>query len=160
MLKVIADTSCIQYLYQINRLQLLPTLYERIIVPEAVAIELAKGKGINVRLPDILTIEWIAITPVSSVQEISKSKLGIGEREVIALALNIPNSLAILDDNLARLYAKQLNIPTTGTLGILLKAKQLEHISALSPLLDDLDNLGFRLDRITRQSVLKLAGES
>jgi uncharacterized protein len=83
----------------------------------------------------------------------------MGEREVISLSQATPNSLAILDDGLARAYAKQLNVSFTGTLGILLKAKQAGHISAIKPLLNQLDAIGFRLNATTRQTVIQLAGE-
>ncbi|NEO71290.1 hypothetical protein [Moorena sp. SIO3H5] len=43
MPNVIADTSPIQYLYQTNLLDLLPQLYGSVIVPQAVANELAAG---------------------------------------------------------------------------------------------------------------------
>jgi len=84
----------------------------------------------------------------------------MGEREVISLSQLTPNSLAILDDGLARIYATQLNVLFTGTLGILLKAKQLEHITTLKPILTQLDVLGFHLDAATKQTILKLAKES
>jgi hypothetical protein len=37
MLEVITDTSPIQYLHQVNLLELLPKLYGQIIMPQAVA---------------------------------------------------------------------------------------------------------------------------
>jgi uncharacterized protein len=158
---VIVDTSCIQYLYQINLLSLLPAIYDQIIIPNAVATELEQGRIIGISLPNLSTLEWISVSSVPSSQLIPTiPNLGMGEREVLSLALTIPNSLAILDDNLARTYAKQLKASFTGTLGILLKAKQLGHIIAISPLLNQLDALGFRLDVMTKQTVLKLAGES
>ncbi len=40
MREVIADTSPIQYLYQTNLLELLPTLYKQVLMPQAVADEL------------------------------------------------------------------------------------------------------------------------
>jgi predicted nucleic acid-binding protein len=85
--------------------------------------------------------------------------LGAGEKEAFALALQIKDSLMIVDDGLARYYAKQLNIKLTGTLGILLKAKQLGLLATVTPILDPLDTLGFRLDSSTRIAVLKLAQE-
>lgn len=161
MPSVIADTSCIQYLYQINLLDLLPTLYGQILIPTAVDNELAQGRALGISLPDTSTLAWLAIAQVPAAQLIPTiPNLGIGEREVISLSQSTPNSLAILDDGLARAYAKQLNISFTGTLGILLKAKQAGHISIMQPLLNQLDALGFRLNTTTRQSVLQLAGET
>ncbi|MFB2838283.1 DUF3368 domain-containing protein [Floridanema evergladense] len=85
--------------------------------------------------------------------------LGAGEQEAIALAVEIPDSLVILDDGLARRYAKTLGVQLTGTLGVILKGKQSGYLSEIMPVLDRLDSLGFRLDSSTRASVLRLAGE-
>jgi uncharacterized protein len=76
-----------------------------------------------------------------------------------SLATTIPDSLVILDDALARVYAQQLNIPITGTLGVLLKGKQSGYVDAIAPLLDELNALNFRLASATRAAVLKLANE-
>ncbi len=77
----------------------------------------------------------------------------------MAMALQTTDSLSLLDDLLAREYAKELNLSFTGTLGILLKAKSLGHLTAVLPVLDRLDQLNFRLDSTTRAAVLKLANE-
>ena len=53
MPEVITDTSPIQYLYQINQLNLLPTLYEQVKMPQAVADELAQGRA---SLPDSISL--------------------------------------------------------------------------------------------------------
>ncbi len=160
MLNVIADTSPIQYLYQTNLLDLLPTLYSQITLPQAVADELTIGKSLGVMLPDITTLSWIivrqarmrAILPLVT-------ELGAGEREALALALEIRNSLVLLDDALARRYARLLGVEFTGTLGVLLKIKQAGYLVSVAPVLDQLDELNFRLHSSTRTAVLKLAGE-
>ena len=46
----------------------------------------------------------------------------------------------------------------TGTLGVLLRAKQAGLVPAVAPLLDRLAALRFRLGRPTREEVLRLAG--
>jgi predicted nucleic acid-binding protein len=60
---------------------------------------------------------------------------------------------------LARRYARLLNLTLTGTLGVLLKAKETGLLPAVAPVLDRLQKLRFRLDAETRQAVLRLAGE-
>jgi len=85
--------------------------------------------------------------------------LGPGETEVLALALEVPGAVAILDDGLARQAAKITGIPVIGTLGLLLEAKRSGLVEALEPLLDHLDALGFRVSASTRAAVLDLAGE-
>ena len=160
MPEVITDTSPIQYLYQINQLNLLPTLYGQVKLPQAVADELAQGHSQGISLPDLISLSWIILCPVpSSILIPDLPNLGVGEREALSLATTIPDSLVILDDALARAYAQQLNISITGTLGVLLKGKQLGYVNAIAPLLDALNGLNFRLNSATRAAVLKLANE-
>jgi predicted nucleic acid-binding protein len=59
----------------------------------------------------------------------------------LALAKGIPESLALFDDALARCYARFLGIGYTGTLGVLLKAKQSGYLPNVEPLLDRLESL-------------------
>jgi predicted nucleic acid-binding protein len=160
MPNVIADTSPIQYLYQTNLLDLLPNFYGQIIVPYSVTQELAVGKISGISLPDVTSLSWISIHQAKSVSILPLvTDLGKGEKEVLALATEITDSLALLDDGLARRYARLLGIKLTGTLGILLKAKQNGYLSRIEPILNQLELLKFRLDAATRSSVLKLAGE-
>ena len=82
-----------------------------------------------------------------------------GEAEVIALAASLPDAQLILDDLAARRHAKLLGLRVTGTLGILLKAKQGNLLNQLKPLVERLDEAGFRLADSTRDDFLKMAGE-
>lgn len=75
--------------------------------------------------------------------------LGPGEAQVLALALEEPGSLVILDDGFARAEARARHIRLTGTAGVLLKAKQEGYIPAIAPLLDRLRQFGFRLSTTT-----------
>jgi predicted nucleic acid-binding protein len=76
------------------------------------------------------------------------------------LTLEMPGSVALLDDALARRVAIAKGIPVKGTLGLLLDAKHAGHLMAVKPSLDRLQERGFHLARETREAVLKLAGES
>jgi predicted nucleic acid-binding protein len=60
----------------------------------------------------------------------------------------------------ARRIAEALEIRLTGTLGLLLDAKRARLIPAVTPLLDRLESLRFRLAAPTRAAVRALAGES
>jgi hypothetical protein len=160
MPEVITDTSPLQYLYQLAQLDLLPTLYGQIRMPQAVADELAQGLVQGIPLPDPTALSWIKLCSVTSSSLIPDlPNLGAGEREALSLAIAMPDSLVILDDALARSYAQQLNLSLTGTLGVLLKGKQSGYVEVIAPLLDKLDTLNFRLSPATRAAVLKLANE-
>jgi predicted nucleic acid-binding protein len=138
----------------------LPALYGRILVPEAVAAELARGIFLGFSLPDVYSLPWVHVEHVSpTATPPLPTDFGAGEREVLALARRTPDSLAILDDARARHYARLFGIRFTGTLGILVKAKQQGHVSAVLPAIQTLESMGFFLDPTTRAAVLRHAGE-
>ncbi len=160
MPEIVSDTSPLQYLYQTDLLDLLPALYGRVTVPQAVAHELEEGRARGIRLPDIKALEWIRIERAPEPTLLSQvADLGHGEREVLALAASLPDSLALLDDAMARRSARLLGVAYTGTLGVLLRAKESRQLNAVAPVLERLEALRFRLDPATRAAVLKLARE-
>lgn len=161
MSEVICNTSPLQYLYQLEMLPVFQALAEHIIVPPAVVHELAVGRAQGVSLPDPTVLEWVTVRlPASAAVLPLITDLGSGETEVLALALESADAIVILDDALARQVATTLSIRFRGTLGLLLDAKQTGLVSAIAPLLDRLQALGFRLSFNTREVILDLAGEA
>jgi hypothetical protein len=142
-------------------LHVLQTLAGHIIVPPAVIDELAVGRAQGVSLPDPTAIDWVTVRPAASAAVLPLiTDLGPGETEVLALALESSDAIVLLDDALARQVASTLAIRFRGTLGLLLDAKQAGLISSVAPLLDQLQELGFRLSSHTRDLILDLAGET
>lgn len=161
MPEIICNTSPLQYLHQLGVLHILPSLVKTITVPPAVQEELNTGRGLGLNLPDLPNLAWVVVRrPASSVALPLVTDLGPGEREVLALALETPDAVCILDDALARQVAKTLQLRITGTLGVLVDAKRAGIIATVHPLLDQLQDLGFRLADHTRAAVLSMAGES
>lgn len=160
MPEVFGDTSPIQYLHQTASLDLLPALYSKLVVARAVAEEIAVGRSLGVPLPDLQSLPWIEMREVANRQPLRFSPdLDLGEKETLALALESSDPLVILDDGLARRHAKLLEIPCTGTIGVLLKAKEKSLLLRIQPIIDQLAGLGFRLSPATRKAALDLAGE-
>jgi len=158
--EIICNTSPLQYLHQSGALHVLPELVRTITVPPAVQEELETGRRLGVNLPDLQMLDWVVMRrPSSSIALPLVTDLGPGEREVLALALETPDSVCVLDDSLARQVARTLQLRITGTLGILIDAKRLGIISAVGPFLDQLQSFGFRLAPHTRAVVLKLVSE-
>ena len=159
--EVISDTTPVQYLYQAGCLDLLPKLYGSITVPEGVAAELALGHAQGVPLPDLELLDWVRVRAAPHLDILPlAADLGRGEREVLSLAAGRKGVLALLDDGLARNFAKHLGISFTGTLGLLLKAKSAGHLAAVRPIVDQLQILGFWLDPTTRSTLLRMANEA
>lgn len=157
---VISNTSPLQYLYQAGVLDLLPTLFGQIYVPEAVVVELAEGKRQGVPLPTLEELSWLQVRAVRDrILLPLVTHLGDGEKEVLALGLEQPAALLLLDDRDARRQARALALEISGTLGVLLLAKERGRLEAVRPVLDRLQELRFRLNARTRQIVLELASE-
>ncbi len=161
MPEVICNTSPLQYLHQIGQLSILPALVGSIVVPPAVLAELDAGIAKGLDLPQLENLQWIRIqAPIGAKAASLITDLGPGESQVLMLALEMPGSIALLDDALARRVATAKGIPIKGTLGLLLDARRAGHLPAVKPSLDRLQELGFRIAQQTRDAVLKLAGES
>ena len=158
---VICNTSPLQYLHQAGVLELLPALAGQVYVPEAVVAELREGQRRNVLLPTLEELSWLTVRPVRDRTLLPLvTNLGNGEKEVLALGLETQDALLLLDDRDARRYARALELEITGTLGLLLRAKERGILDAVRPVLDRLQALGFRLNARTRQMVLKSASET
>jgi len=159
--EVICNTSPLQYLHQVGLLHILPSLARPVIIPASVVDELAAGRALGLDLPDPAGLEWITVqTPHSAPVLPMVTDLGPGETQVIALAIERQGAVAVLDDAIARQVAQNLGIRFTGTLGLLLDAKRTGAIRAITPVLDQLQSLRFRVSPRTREAVRRMAGES
>ncbi len=120
---VVADTSPLNYLIQIECEHVLPRLYQRVVVPLGVVEELRSPKAPLAvkawveRLPD-----WIDIPSLASAPNPELDYLGRGEREAIQLAEERRASLLLIDERKGQSEAARRGLSTTGTLGVLLDA--------------------------------------
>lgn len=80
-------------------------------------------------------------------------------RGPVALATTLPDAVVLLDDGAARERATRLGLRITGTVGILLVAKERSLVDTLAPELDRLSTFGFRLAAPVRLAALRRAGE-
>jgi predicted nucleic acid-binding protein len=145
----VVDSACLIGLERIGRLDLLPALLEPIFAPPAVNREFGS------------TAAWVRVERPVDVGMVAALRLLVdpGESEAIALAYE-KGVRIILDDRKAREVAQRLGVAVTGTVGLLLKAKQEGVIPEVRPLLDALDANQFRIGAALRAEALRLAGES
>ena len=157
---VICNMSPLQYLHQADLLYLLPALFGSVQVPSAVVAELAEGRRRGIHLPELEELPWVTMRSVRDRKLLPLVKgLGSGEKEVLALGLEAPDHLLVLDDRDARRHAVAVGLEITGTLGILLLSKERGLLDSVRTVLDRLAALQFRLDTATRRMILDLAGE-
>lgn len=160
MSKTLSNTSPLYYLHQLSLLELLPLLFKEIVVPQAVVDELNEGRRLGHQVPDVAVLPWIEVRPVEISAQLEPHQLGPGELHVLSLALEIPESLVLLDDRDARAAAALHGIRMVGTVGILLLGQAQGKISHLAPELDRLRAAGFYLSEPFYQRLLRDAGES
>jgi predicted nucleic acid-binding protein len=159
--EAISNTSPLLYLYRIQALHLLPALFEEVWTPGAVVRELGVGNEKGHDVPEVSAYGWLrVIDPRSVPSEWLSSDLGPGELAALALALENPGKIVLLDDALARHVADAAGLTVWGTLRVLLEGKSLGLIGAITPSVDKLSEAGMRISPSIRQRVLALAGEA
>lgn len=143
----------------INQISLLKEIFEVVILPEAVMIELQASKSFNVS--NFLASDWVKIEKLKdrTIFNQLRQDLDPGEAEAIALAQEL-NSGLLIDEKKGRKIAQDMGLKITGIVGILITAKDLGLIPQIKPLLDDLQQkAGFYLSNPLRNHALMLAGE-
>lgn len=122
---VVADTSPINYLVQIACDSLLPSLYQRALIPEAVLHELDHPSSPGSVKSWLLSLPtWIDIRRTSSSSDPALDALDPGERDAILLAKEEHADVLLIDERRGRLEAQRRGLATTGTLGVLLAAHE------------------------------------
>jgi len=147
---IICDTSCLILFDKISKLELLRQCYSNIYVTPEIAEEF--GKALPV---------WIKTKEASNqaLKQTLTQILGQGESSAIALNFDLPDTLVVLDDLKARKVAKSLNLRITGSLGILVKAKEQGHIEKLFPVLKQVQQTNFRISENIVRKILATVGE-
>jgi len=147
---IVSDTSCFIALANIEELELLKELYQNLITTQQVADEFGE------KLPN-----WIEIRNPKDQQKQKMLELQIdkGEASAITLALEISADLIILDDYKARQVAEKLSLNITGTLGIIVSAKNKGIISSIKPVLNKLQHINFWVSEDLIKAALKESGE-
>ncbi len=147
---IVSDTSCLILLDKLGRLDLLRKLFGNITITQVVANEFGKS------IPKFIKIE----NPIDkNYQKILESFLDSGESSALALALEKENCLLILDDIKGRREARQLKIHFTGTLGVLVIAKEKGLIKSLTNILEDIKKTNFRISEDLIKEAKRKCGE-
>ncbi len=147
MAVVIADTSPVNYLILIGEIELLPSLYGRIVLPDIVLRELRDpGTPAPVAIWAMALPDWIEVVPAPA-DNTGISPLDPGERAAISLARSYGDrteTFLLMDDSAGRVEAARLGLQVTGTLGIL-RAASIKQLTDIESALDRLSQTNFYL---------------
>ncbi|HGE73063.1 TPA: DUF3368 domain-containing protein [Candidatus Poribacteria bacterium] len=144
-MQIVSNSTILIALSRIGHLWLLEKLFNELIIPQAVYIDVVvKGAG-KPGSKDVADAEWIRVFNVKDTEALDEflSIIHRGEAEAIELALELGVDLIILDDDIARQIAIMKGLNVVGTLAVLRQAKEKNLIPILKPLLDALRSVGF-----------------
>jgi len=158
---VVADAGPLIAFAHLNLLSLLPEILGRTIVP---GIVLQECLYIPSR-PDAMIIKSAVDEGVLTVQASNEiqleglsSSLGAGEQSAISIALTL-DCAVLMDEKLARRAASHLGLRVIGTGGVLIKARKMDLITEVAPLLEQLRAKGYYLSSGLVTSILRHTGE-
>jgi uncharacterized protein len=159
---IISNTTPLINFAQIGRLDVLQSLFGRITIPPAVVDELgAKAELFPAAAQLLLTNGVSVVAPADRllVRGLA-SRVHRGEAECLALAMEHPDSMLLLDDLAAREVAASNRLLFAGTLGCLAQAKSQGIISEIKPLLNQLRTKArFWISEALEARILRDAGE-
>ena len=123
---VISDTTPLISLMKIKRLDLLEKIFGQVFIPDGVFTELTQNKSYAQEANMIMSADFIVTKSVSdrkAVEILEKTtSLDRGESEAIILFGELKAELMLMDERRGREVALKLQIPLSGTLGVLLNA--------------------------------------
>lgn len=161
MRRVVVNSTPLLVLGNIGQLDILRRMYGNIVIPEAVYREVTeKDDAASQAL--LAAKNWIEVQTIRNPDEyaLHRARLHAGEVETMILAQQEPAAdIVVLDDNAARKTAEFLGLNVTGTIGILVKAKQSGIIQQVKPLLNEMMQNGFFISERLLRMILEAAGE-
>lgn len=131
-MKAVVNAGPLMALGKLGLLQLLPSLYQTVLIPSDVYEEVVV-RGLEQDQPDAYAVQLalargqVEMRPMGKIplmESIRVLPLHPGEKSVIQLAITETADWALLDDWLARESARQFNLRVKGTLGIIAAAYQ------------------------------------
>ena len=147
--KVYVDTSALIILNKINALDLLNKIYSNVIITNYIQLEL------NETSPS-----WISVELTYNIDQsfLKNFNLGPGESSIIMNALENDGFL-IIDDLKARKIATTLSLRFTGTIGVLINAKELGFIHSVKYYIEKIQTSNFRISDALIIKALEIANE-
>jgi len=146
---VVSDTTPLITLLKVGRLSILHSLFGEVRIPEAVFFEAAGNETFKDEADKIRNSEYIKVVKVRDQRQVEflqrATGLDLGESEAIIYADEIKADLLLMDEAAGRKVAQNMNLPISGSVGILLRAFKSGILTA-----DEADDAFDRIKRANR----------
>jgi uncharacterized protein len=154
---VVSDSGPLIALGRLDRMEILTAVFSEVQVPRDVIAEcLSRPELSDARAIQAAVESGVLL--LCDAAPIRVDGLGAGESAAIGRAVEIGAAL-MADDLAARRHAAALGLTVIGTLGVLVRAKQLRLLPAVLPLIEQLRASGHRLGPAAIADALRAAGE-
>lgn len=159
---VVVNASPLIFLGNAGRIELLLVLgASRILVPDTVFDEVTNSSHADRAAATIRGADWLERVVAPEIPAaVIEWDLGVGESGVIATALTIPGSRAVIDDLLGRKCALSLGVDVVGTLGVVIAAHRRGVVDDPRRVLLDLRAAGMWLSDELIERALRIAGDA
>jgi len=160
-MRVVFDSSPLIFLSKLSYIENTFKLFDSIFIPENVIEEISKWEDeVNTNINKLIVSNEKIETKTTSLKNLYMAlakKLGKGESEAIALAIELNLDCAILDDSSARKQALSLGLNVKGTLGIIRKLTEDKSIiiEDSNELYRKLHEIGFWVDENIFNDIFK-----
>ena len=156
----VINASPLILLGKVEKLDLLPRMISRLLIPPAVVEEIRQGSRNDPAR------NWLSrATPFFMTDHpplhptVAAWNLGQGETEVLSYAVNNSGHTVVIDDLAARNCALSMGLSTLGTLGVLLLFKKDGLLERVVPVVEVLQSLGMRISPALIDRIATLSGE-
>lgn len=159
---VVSNSSPLIGFASIHRFDILHQIFGHIIIPQAVYREaVIEGREIGGAKREVTAATWIETCTVGNRNAVNEllERLDEGEAETIVLAYEISADWVLMDERKGRKIITEWGLKKIGTLGILLKAKQIGLLSVIRPEIELLCQEGFTVSQDVIETVLRYARE-
>jgi predicted nucleic acid-binding protein len=159
---VVSNTTPLIGFASIQRFELLHQIFPKIYIAQAVYNEtVVSGREIGGAKREVAAAEWIEKVKVKDrlAVDVLLDELDLGEAETIVLARELGADWVLMDEKKGRRKVSQLGLRKIGTLGILLKAKEVGLLAQIQPELEKLVTQGFSISQKVLDAVLAQAKE-
>lgn len=162
---IVSDTTPIISLIKADKLNLLKEIFGEVYIPSAVYHELTCYPAtVEKEIIDITNNQFLRVLEVENQLAVyllrEQMNLGAVESEAIVLAKTIQADLMLVDEKKARRISKEMGISITGTIGLLLCARNTGYINNIKPILDKMIEQKFRISERLYNEILELSNES
>ena len=144
---VVSDTTPLSELCKVDKLDLLQTVFGKVIIPQQVYEELTTGNH-----PAVLAVKsalWLEVRSINNNQIVEQlqleTDLDVGECSAIILAEELNADQLLIDEKAGRKVAISRGLPIIGLVGVIILAKEQGLIDNVKDILDDLISKGTRI---------------